>query len=402
MDCSPWKSVWQAWPSAETIQGWLTAYPVEVKYLRHKQQQRQPAVFLASYPATDAVTPHSRGLSTVRQTVIDKRSLLQVGLGMALVAGVGAAAWFLRRQILASRQPAGRAIGEALPGSERERAARPTGQILIPVANPATARPLVHLASILSDAELVTLKVITPGKGSTLEQVRRYQVSIHEQFSDALAEATHWAEEQGVPLRAELVVARDVPGGILEFARGLSNLQLILLGWQGAMGLRKMHRSVNQDIFSRAHTHVAVLRERNLGPIRKILIPVGWGPHVRLGLRLAEGMARRTHAQVTVLRVLPMTGEVDWEGERAALVNLLTEEAPSLRYDTELRLAREPGVVSAILAEAEREHYDLLIIGASNEWWVRSWLFGAIPDRIAEQAPCSVLLVRRYDPAAAI
>jgi len=47
--------------------------------------------------------------------------------------------------------------------------------------------------------------------------------------------------------------------------------------------------------------------------------------------------------------------------------------------------------------EEAKEGYDLLIIGASEQWFLRNWLFGAIPDRVAEQAPCSVLLVKKHE-----
>jgi len=56
-------------------------------------------------------------------------------------------------------------------------------------------------------------------------------------------------------------------------------------------------------------------------------------------------------------------------------------------------------VVAGIL-DVAAQGYDLLIIGASEEWFLRNWLFGSIPDVIAERAPCSVLLVRKHEPAA--
>lgn len=43
--------------------------------------------------------------------------------------------------------------------------------------------------------------------------------------------------------------------------------------------------------------------------------------------------------------------------------------------------------------------YDLVVIGASEEWFLRNWLFGSIPDAVAERAPCSVLLVGKHEPA---
>ena len=40
-------------------------------------------------------------------------------------------------------------------------------------------------------------------------------------------------------------------------------------------------------------------------------------------------------------------------------------------------------------------------IGASEEWFLKNPLFGAVPDQMAEGAPYSVLMVREYEPAGA-
>lgn len=277
------------------------------------------------------------------------------------------------------------------------------GRILVPVANPATARGLMQMASALGAgqpaAEIIALKIVAAPRGIPVDEARRYIMPMREQYEGALTQAAGYAQEAGLPLTTELQVAREAATGILDFAATLSDLGLILLGWRGQVSRRQVRRSINQAIVSRAQASVAVLRlqTQEFAPLRKVLLPVGWGPHARLGLRLAERLAYNTGATVTVLRVLPMAGEVDWEGERAALNKLIEEEAPGLRYGTQLRLAREPAAMPAILAEARREAYDLIIIGASDEWWVRAWLFGAIPDQVAERAPCSVLLVRQYE-----
>ena len=55
-------------------------------------------------------------------------------------------------------------------------------------------------------------------------------------------------------------------------------------------------------------------------------------------------------------------------------------------------------ILEGILQEAQDGDYDLLVIGASNEWAVKSLLVGALPDAVADRAPCSVLMVRRYEP----
>jgi nucleotide-binding universal stress UspA family protein len=66
-------------------------------------------------------------------------------------------------------------------------------------------------------------------------------------------------------------------------------------------------------------------------------------------------------------------------------------------------LRRNDSIVEGILAEsAQREGqagYDLIAIGASEEWFLKNLLFGSIPDQVANGASCSVLMVRRFEPA---
>jgi len=40
------------------------------------------------------------------------------------------------------------------------------------------------------------------------------------------------------------------------------------------------------------------------------------------------------------------------------------------------------------------------VMGASEEWSCQTRLFGSVDDWVADQAPCSVLLCRRYEPVA--
>jgi hypothetical protein len=57
-------------------------------------------------------------------------------------------------------------------------------------------------------------------------------------------------------------------------------------------------------------------------------------------------------------------------------------------------------VPEGILTEATSQPYDLIVVGASEEWAYETRLFRSVDDWIADQARCSVLLVRRYEPVA--
>ena len=54
-----------------------------------------------------------------------------------------------------------------------------------------------------------------------------------------------------------------------------------------------------------------------------------------------------------------------------------------------------------MLEETRRREYDLLVMGASEEWGSGTRLFGSVDDWIIEHVErASVLLVRQYEPAA--
>jgi nucleotide-binding universal stress UspA family protein len=134
-----------------------------------------------------------------------------------------------------------------------------------------------------------------------------------------------------------------------------------------------------------------------------VLVPVGGGPHARLALRLAWDIARAEEGLLTALRILPETREVDMEVEMDVLRQLVEDALGGIPDEVTFSLKRYDSVVEGILAEsapvADRVGYDLIAIGASEEWFLRNLLFGSIPDRIADGAPCSVLMVRKHEPA---
>lgn len=62
-------------------------------------------------------------------------------------------------------------------------------------------------------------------------------------------------------------------------------------------------------------------------------------------------------------------------------------------------VALSGSVIEWVLAETKRQQYDLLVMGASEEWGSGTLLFGSVDDWIIEHVEnCSVLLVRRYEP----
>jgi nucleotide-binding universal stress UspA family protein len=161
--------------------------------------------------------------------------------------------------------------------------------------------------------------------------------------------------------------------------------------------------SVVKDAVRGAQCDVAVLRDRGVKDIKRVLVPVGGGPHARLALRLAWDIVRARGGSLTALRILPEAGEVDMEVEMDVLRQLVEDALGGIPKEVTFSLKRNDSVVEGILAESVQiegqAEYDLIAIGASEEWFLRNLLFGSIPDQVADGVPCSVLMVRKHEPA---
>jgi nucleotide-binding universal stress UspA family protein len=184
-------------------------------------------------------------------------------------------------------------------------------------------------------------------------------------------------------------------------ARG--GVGLILMGWRGQLSTQRVTGSVVKDVVRGAQCDVAVLRDRGVEGIKRVLVPVGGGPHARLTLRLAWDIVRAEGGSLTALRILPEASEVDMEVEMDVLRQLVEDVLGRIPEEVAFNLKRNDSIVEGILAEsaqaADQVGYDLVAIGASEEWFLRNLLFGSVPDRVADGVPCSVLMVRKHEPA---
>ena len=357
-------------------------------WLRRRFPEQERPFEVPFYPALPLA---AAGICVLMGAFIELDALM-LGAGLLMV---GLIVYQLRR-------PVGRAVEVAarmVEAAHRE--------ILVPVANPATAESLIRLATTLGrareEATLVALSVVKVPAATPLEVAQEILDRREDGRKALLKRVADWAHQQGVPVRTLLRAARGISSGILGVAEARGSVGLILMGWRGQLSTWRVMGSVVKDVVHGAKCDVAVLRSRGIGDIKRVLVPVGGGPHSRLALRLAWDIARAEGSSLKVLHILPETGEADIEVEMDVLRQLVEDVLGGVPAEVSLSLKRGDSVVESILAEAaqpaDQRGYDLIVIGASEEWFLKNLLFGSIPDRVADGAPCSVLMVRKYEPA---
>jgi amino acid transporter/nucleotide-binding universal stress UspA family protein len=367
---------------------------------RAKPSWYQPTFHVPLYPWLPAV---GGILALAVITTMDVRSQI-AGSGLVALSLIWFVVWGRRKT---------QVEGELVPWWQRERpleaviadveqAAETTyPEVLVPLANPATSRSLANLAAGIARGHgkmrLAALRIMTVPMNLSLQSGQAYYNRETSGRHSLLEDAAEVGQAENIAVTPLLVAAHGVASGIASIARSRRDTQLILLGWHGPITLGRIRGSIDKEVLNNAPCDVGVLMDRRLKTPRRILVPVGGGPHARLGLRLAFNLARGNQGELTALRIVTRTQEVDLQVEQEALQKMVESELDEPDHHVHLKVLQSPQVVSSILNEA-RQGYDLLVIGASNEWFLRNWLFGSIPDVIAERSPCSVLLVRKHEP----
>ncbi len=283
--------------------------------------------------------------------------------------------------------------------------ARLPERILIPLANPRTAADLVRIGASVMDRSgcLVALGIVEIPEGVPLSEGAtraRHARRLLQQVLDFVPE--------GVELRTLVRIGRRAAEGILETAAE-EDADLIVFGWSGTPGGRRGCEAIFTPtidaVVRDAPCDIAVVKQRGVETVRRILVPVRGGPHAELALRFADALGRRMDAEVAVLHVLPPdVGEgVHVEAERA-LQAFIRQHARG----RSVPLVREAlNVRNAILREAESA--DLLVMGAAVPAAATppgagvaaaapgtrgGGLFGALPEHIAQKARTTVIVVK--------
>lgn len=178
-------------------------------------------------------------------------------------------------------------------------------------------------------------------------------------------------------------LTQNVVAGTAEAKRA----NLILLGWHKPLFSRTVLGGTVHEVMQGAGTDVAVLVGRGLKEIRRVLVPFIGSAHDRAALKLARRLPRQG-VELTLLHVTPPGGRVE-SPAKTRVEELFPEEAGSVRFKVVAHASPE----EAALEEA-RQGYDLLVVGVGAKWGLESHLFGLHRERIIEEAPASLVIVR--------
>ncbi len=192
-------------------------------------------------------------------------------------------------------------------------------RILIPVANPATAEDLVRIGADLLEprtGELTALGIVeVPEEVLLSDGATRAR-----QARRLLQKVLDYAPE-GTPIRPLVRIGRRAADGIVEAAHEI-DADLLIFGWGGRTGGRSAPAIFSPTIDAVVREppcDIAVVKQRPLGEIRRILVPVRGGPPRGAGPGVRRRAGAPPRCPVVVLHVIPrgVTSAVRVQAEHA-------------------------------------------------------------------------------------
>jgi Kef-type K+ transport system membrane component KefB/nucleotide-binding universal stress UspA family protein len=280
----------------------------------------------------------------------------------------------------------------AAPGTKPKRGF----SVLIPVAHPKSGGPLLQLAATLIDppasdgsAErtVLALHLRRPVERDAYHPGSENQPQAEEPLRPLLAHA----ERHNIPVEAISFSTSDVGGGIVQVANERQP-SLVLMGFHHSVFRRTLLGGIVHTVLEDAETDVAIFVDRGYLGARRVLVPYLGGEHDKLAVRLAARAARGSSAQVIVLHVT--SPEIRSVKAAAAKADVEREIATIAGVTFDFRSVDDVSPVDAVLRQAP--DFDLIVVGVSEEWGLEANIFGLRPERIAQESPTSMLIVRKH------
>ena len=250
-------------------------------------------------------------------------------------------------------------------------------------------RIVVSLANPLSVGTMMTLATAI-AQGAKGEVVALHVHRTLEPESPLLRQAATYHSAE-VPVHPLPRIGRDPGEGIVAAATE-RKADLLMLCWRGHVRSRgALMGHVLDYVIEHAPCDLAIVRDRGLKRIRRLLVPTAGGPHAPLAARIALAIGRAHEATVTLLYVCRPSASQE-ERQRGERMMERTLAGLETKQPVERKMVTGE-VIQAVIDEGRG--YDLVLVGATKERLFQRILFGNIPKGIAEGCPSTVMMVRR-------
>jgi nucleotide-binding universal stress UspA family protein len=263
-------------------------------------------------------------------------------------------------------------------------------RILVPMANPRTQESLFSISEALmppDGGEIVVLSVVQAEPDEDPRKVLRRITGSHEAVH-VLQRVRELATRRGVTFKPVVRAATTLAKGIAHAALR-QRCRLIVMGW--ASQDDGSPSKLLDEVVSEARTDVVFLQLTSDVEPQRIGVALGARGNLPLMVRVASTLAEQYGGEVIYLNVLPeYYGPEHHEHARQVHAEAIGRHTSLVPYRTELLQSDNP--LGALVERSEE--LDLLVIGSARAGPYAQEAVGSFSAMVAEQARCSVVIVR--------
>ncbi|RMG21297.1 MAG: amino acid permease [Bacteroidetes bacterium] len=269
-------------------------------------------------------------------------------------------------------------------------------RILLPLANPKNVEALMQVAAAIArerDGEVIALRVaVIPDQAIPMDEDTYVQ-----QEQEILDIAHRAAQKYEVPITSLLRIGHNAARAILETARE-RDCDLILMGWKGFPSTRQMILGeVTDAVVRHAKTDIMLVKLGRRKEMKRFLLPSAGGEHARKAGEYVASIVKNWGGTLTIGAVLnPETKETEANEVKENLNEMLARLSRESGTEVRSKIIEHQSVADGII-QASKD-YDVVVVGATGYGYFKQILFGSIPETIARESDCTVILVKNYHP----
>ncbi len=260
-------------------------------------------------------------------------------------------------------------------------------RVLVTVSSPQTAPGLVRVGTMLLGAG--TGRVYVLHLNNPDEQERRSKA--FNTSSDPLELALRQAAAMNVPTSAVGFVSTDFASDITLTANRYDVRWIVLGGHQGMFATSALGR-IAEEVIQHSNRHAAILVEKNLRAIHRIMVPY-IGENQDIGALLAaDQISQCQEARVTIMHVVKPGSHAD-NGGRIGVQSLVDRQfsTPGNIRQVRFQVVESDSPVDVLVRESA--NYDLIILGISAPWQLKQSMLSRSQASVAQASACSILAV---------
>lgn len=276
------------------------------------------------------------------------------------------------------------------------------GRILLPIANPETAEPLLIIAGAIAryyQYELDCLHIIEVPKHQKPSEVKvNYTKS-----RKIMQRLQRLGRKFKVNLHTHILAANDTVDGIVGFISD-RHIQMVLMGWRGINNkgeaifgniVDKLISQITCDLLLVKLGDMDGAYPNSLEKYHKWLIPIAGGPNSKKVMELLPALTALSKMPKSPEIILCQVHSLSWEEPE---YSELIKARGFLEETLDLPILSIPlcadSVTNAVTDLSSAEKCNLVMLGASQESLLKQVINGNIPQAIAKSLDTTVIVFR--------